>query len=442
MSIVIRIVCGLLIIAIAGYLRLTVVQGTEVDNPIRADAREYYLSAYNLVHHGTYSRSLGSLVKPAQPIEADAYRYPGVPLMIAPFMNLWPDHRAIVENVQYLNVAIGALTAGVIFLAALAVVGLAGAIVVGLLTAASPHLVSMTVYILSETPATFVVALMLATAAIGVPAERVRRSAYFIALGLLIGAAAMFRPLFLAFLPFMALAFPERRDKRDAFLLGCVGVAVVVAPWFVRNLLNVSGGDSSLLLSVLLEGAYRDFIFAGDQRTFPYGARRDPEFESLRADLGLAVAKVLEKIAEDPVGMLKWYLLEKPVYLFQFNNIDGSGSVFIYPVLSTPFTTDLLFARLLTAFEWIHVPVVVLAAIGAISAWTVLPPQPVVRMASLMLLFTYLAHIPFFVAIRYAVPIFPAIYLLAITAVALALVWLWTRTRSGVGPRKSSSGSA
>lgn len=441
MSIVLRIVCGLLIVAIAGYLRLTIVQGTEVDNPIRADARDYYMSAYNLVHHGIYSRSLGSLAKPAQPIEADAYRYPGVPLMIAPFMNLWPDHRAIIEHVQYLNVAIGALTAGVIFLAALGVFRLAGAIVVGLLTAASPHLVSMTVYLLSETPVTFVLALMLAIAAIGVPAEKVRRSAYFIMLGLLIGLATMFRPIFLAFLPFMALAFPERRDKKDALLFGCLGIAVIVGPWFVRNLLNVSGGDPSLMLSVLLEGAYRDFIFAGDQSTFPYGARRDPEFEALRANLGLAIGKVLEKISEDPIGMLKWYLLEKPVYLFQFDNIDGAGSVLIYPVRSSPFANDLLFDRLLTAFEWVHVPFVVLAVIGAISAWTVLPPRPVMRMASLMLLFTYLAHIPFFVAIRYAVPIFPAMYLLAIAAIELVLIWLWTRTRIGVGTRKSSRGS-
>jgi hypothetical protein len=34
-----------------------------------------------------------------------------------------------------------------------------------------------------------------------------------------------------------------------------------------------------------------------------------------------------------------------------------------------------------------------------------------------MLPFVYVAHIPFFVAIRYAAPILPAIYLLAVFAV-------------------------
>jgi hypothetical protein len=70
--------------------------------------------------------------------------------------------------------------------------------------------------------------------------------------------------------------------------------------------------------------------------------------------------------------------------------------------------------------------VLVLALIGAIAAWLPLTrkelspdKRPTLRIASLMLAFLYLVHIPFFVASRYAVPIFPAIYLLAVFAIVV-----------------------
>jgi hypothetical protein len=50
---------GALIVLIAGfglylriYLRITMVENAEVVGPIRADASEYYLTAYNLAKNG------------------------------------------------------------------------------------------------------------------------------------------------------------------------------------------------------------------------------------------------------------------------------------------------------------------------------------------------------------------------------------------------------
>ena len=70
----------------------------------------------------------------------------------------------------------------------------------------------------------------------------------------------------------------------------------------------------------------------------------------------------------------------------------------------------------------------ILALVGAIAAWLssttkqISPDKrPTLRIASLMLGFVYLIHIPFFVAARYAVPTYPAMYLLAVFAV-LALL--------------------
>jgi hypothetical protein len=48
--------------------------------------------------------------------------------------------------------------------------------------------------------------------------------------------------------------------------------------------------------------------------------------------------------AADPWGMLAWYALLKPIYLWQFVNIDVVGDVLVYPVRGAPFDSDFLLA--------------------------------------------------------------------------------------------------
>src|ERR1700676_1032353 len=79
------------ILALAAWLRIVVVEETVVDHPIQADAKDYYLFAYNLVFHGTYNNSSAGLNSPGVQLEANAGHYPGLPLIIAAF--IWRDHK-------------------------------------------------------------------------------------------------------------------------------------------------------------------------------------------------------------------------------------------------------------------------------------------------------------------------------------------------------------
>jgi 4-amino-4-deoxy-L-arabinose transferase-like glycosyltransferase len=411
--------------SIAAFFRLTVVEQTIVDRPLRADAAEYYFTAYNLRVNGIYSRSTGALVRPPAKVEPDAYRPPGLPLLIAAVTDQIANARHVIERVQSTNVALGVATVALIFLAAAAVLPLPAAIIVGLLVACSPHLVSFTTYVLTETPAAFLVALLLAIAAIGVPSQRATRAMFFLGLGAIVGCLSLFRPAFLAFAPLLSLAFPDRRDKWRTLIFGCLGAAIVVAPWFIRNALNVPQTDApSLLATAMLEGSYPGLVYDGNKATFPYGGQFDPIFNETRKSVARTLEVVARKIADDPVAMTRWYLLEKPVFLVQWDNIDGAGDVFIYPVRSTPFNKDMLFKLVHGAFHYSHYVVLILAAIGAVTVWllsetTQVAPskQPVLRIASLLFAFLYLIHIPFVVATRYSVPVFPAIYLLAVFAI-------------------------
>ena len=415
----------LVLLAIAAYFRVVAVEGTVVEKPLIADARDYYVSAYNLVHRGTYSRSPASIADPAAPVVADAYRSPGEPLIIAPFMGAWPDHARIVERVQWLNVVLGLAAVAAIFFAANAVLPRAAAVAVGLLTACSPHIVSITVYVLSETPATVLIAVLLAVSALGVPQTPRARIAFFVAQGAIVGGLALFRPVFIAFAPLLALAQATRANRRDALVCALIGAFAVVAPWLIRNLVSVPPGDApSLLATGLLEASYRGYVYAGDPSSFPYGAHADPRFQVLRTSVARTIAEIATKIAADPGSYLWWYLVRKAVYLFQWSNIDGEGDVFVYAVAATPFATNPAFIAVRVAFYMTHALLLLLAAAGAVLAWrsrfTAGSPEamrPVLRIASLLLAFTYVAHIPFATSTRYLVPVMPALHLLAVFAV-------------------------
>jgi len=413
----------LILILLAVTLRWTAIELTIVERPLRADATEYYATAYNLRFNGTYSRSLQPLINPTAKVEPDAYRPPGLPLLIAAIITP-QSGTAIIGHMQAINLLFGIITVAVVFVAAAAVLPLPAAIVVGLLVACSPHLVSFTVYVLSETPSAFLVAILLGCAAIKAPSSRRMRAAFFVAFGAVVGVLSLFRPVFLAFTPLLALAYPKRDDKWRCLLFACLGAAIVVAPWFIRNALNVPRTVApSLLAATMLDGAYPGFVYQGNMATFPYGSRSDPIFKEAEKSVSLTLKEIARKIAENPIAMARWYLFEKPVYLFQWNNIDGTD-IFIYDVRSTPFHNDKLFQTIYIVFRYTHLPVLILSVMGAMAAWLpstakhLSPDQlPLLRVASLMLPFVYVAHIPFFAAIRYAAPILPAIYLLAVFAV-------------------------
>jgi hypothetical protein len=429
---------------LAAYFRIVAVQETRVLVPIRGDALDYYQSAYNLTHHGVYSRSLDHIGDRAIEVVPDAYRFPGLPLIISAFM-MWPQHEQILNRVLsvnlppdtatlvcvlLVNVALGIATVILSFLTAWMILPLPIAIAVGLLTACSPHLISMTTYMLTETPAAFFAILPLAIAAVKLSENaKIQNSRYlFVALGACVGCLSLFRPVFLAFSPLISIAFLRRPDKWRALIFSSLGAALIVAPWFIRNLLDVPTGGSSQAATVILEGSYRGYFFSGDPSTFPFGgSSHDPSFHVLQKSLVSTLEAVVQKITLDPFGMMKWYFIEKPIYLFQWGDIDGIGDIFVYPLVRTPFNDRIAFETVHLIFERSHIVILTLAFLGCIAPW--IPAvtkiissktQTVLRMASLMLIFLYFIHLPFFSTARHAVPLYPTIFLLAVSAVYIA----------------------
>jgi hypothetical protein len=256
------------------------------------------------------------------------------------------------------------------------------------------------------------------------------RPALMVALGVVIGLLALFRPIFVGFVPLMALAVS--RDRLKCLILMLVGVALPVAPWLIRNMLaDGLVTTPSALAMTMMDGAYPDYMLNGDPRTFPFPQLSDPNFRKVSANLTTAIHEILRRIADDPWGMTAWYFLRKPVYLWQFVNIDGAGDVFVYPVRTSPFKSNPFFAFTHDVMGLMHWPIVGLGAIGSILVWlpgmSVLLPESrglLLRTASLLLIFLTVATIPLNSPARFAVPVLPALFLTAMVPPLVLVRWI------------------
>ena len=145
------ILCMLLVVGF--YLRSESLWQTVVVLPaIRADAGDYFMYAYNLYHHGIYSRDHRGLSEATKisSILPDAVRSPGYPLFLTLFMGDQPIS-GILAHVLLIQVLISTLTVALAYLMYRRFLNLPWAASAALLTALSPHLIVVNIYLLTET---------------------------------------------------------------------------------------------------------------------------------------------------------------------------------------------------------------------------------------------------------------------------------------------------
>ncbi|MFN8636372.1 MAG: glycosyltransferase family 39 protein [Chloroflexota bacterium] len=239
---------------------------------IAKDSQAYFLPAFDLVHGGQFELGLR--------------RTPAYPLFLAGALLLVGDDLRGIVLLQHL---LGVGTAGLAYLLGRMAAG--GSVVsaravglaAGLLTAISAPLVTYEHYLLTETLFAFAVTAMLVAL---VWASRRERLLPWLVGGLLVGLAAMVKPVAQAFLPLAVLtAYFAVASWRPAFTLGTFGAAswpaptrravvavalvvagyaLAVAPWSIRNQLayNLSSPSTFGRTLVARTASYdRGFVF-------------------------------------------------------------------------------------------------------------------------------------------------------------------------------------
>jgi hypothetical protein len=321
-----------------------------------------------------------------------------------------------------------------------------------LLTAVSPHLLNANVYILTESAAAFSIVVFLWLYALSTsylvgdkqlifkptlvspPSWQKFVSPWFL-LGLAIAAGTLIRPTLQWFLlPLLgivyALPVKDSTTPWKRFVLVVFGFIVVMLPWWIRNILQFSElSNSSLMINTLHHGMYPNFTYEGHPESFGFPYRFDPRSPEIAASLGSVIHEIVRRFIADPAQHLYWFLVGKILMFWNWSNdAQGAGDVFIYPMLHTPFTSNLLLSILHEIMRFLHVPLVVIGMISSVSAWLPIAKRRVLDQGRLWFWRTLSAVLLYFVAIhmvgapfpRYNIPVLPVLYMQVMLTLSLA----------------------
>ncbi len=429
--------CLVFLLALAVHLRVGAVLKTQVVTPVRADAADYYAYAHNLRTHGIYSqdRSHNQAVINPRP---DAVRNPGYPFFLALLIEGPPSDRLVVR-IGLVQALIGTLVVVLTFLLARAWMPVLPSLGASMLVAISPHLVNAGIYVLTEVLFSFFVVLLLCVIAVR---KIENRPLVLLLAGALLGFCTLIRPTTEYFPIFLIALFflnwPRKSAARASAML-LLGVAIVYGPWLLRNVVQIGQPtDPQLQINMLHHGMYPEFKHADDPKSFGFPYLFDPRAEEVGKSRQSVLAEIAARFDSEPVRYFKWYLLEKPYYLWSWNIIQGMGDSFVYPVTTSPYFSPGLFRVTHTIAKALHWPSVLLAVLFSVLVWLPttrrhLPVSGVLvaQVTAGLLVYVTLLHMVGAPFPRYSVPFRPELYLAAFGGVYLLGVHIriWMRAR-------------
>lgn len=415
-----------LILLCSALIQWTTIRETHVVAPARPDAASYVSYAYNLREYGVYSRAhTWASLAPSTPV-ADAVSPPGYPLFLAPFLRDKPDV-AFMDRVVLAQAVLGVVTTLFVFLLAARVLTPALACIPALFTALTPHMATISTYLLTES--LFSCLLMMSAWAFARAAQAGRSRNWALAGGLF-GLCCLVRPTLQLLLPAALITVGLVRRWRHwlrPVALATACWAVLLLPWLVyKQSLPPTPDQPNLLRATLYHGSFPDFMYENQPRNYGYPYRDDPHAEEIMAsDAGLR-KWVGARIRAEPLRYLRWYLLGKPRYFLSWgNDVAGMGDIYIYPVDASPFFSRPLFRGIHALMFGLHWPLMLLGIVGALIAWwrprwLGLAPSALVgaRVAALVFMTAILLHMVGAPYPRYGIPFRPLAYVLAVAAAA------------------------
>lgn len=431
----------LAITLLAFALRWYYVHTAVVLGPVRGDATQYFAYAWNLAHHGVFSRDVPS----ALTLHPDNFRDPGYPAFLALWMKVWEPGDTWYAAVLACQALLGALTVGMATQLGRYWVPERWAMTAGVLMALWPHSITINGYLLTETLFGFLCVLALL---LGARAYHRGSAAWAMASGLTMGAAALTNAMLLPFGVLLAgwLAWRRLASRRICLALAA-GALLLPGAWALRNTtIPVPDASNSSMGRALLnftQGSWPDFheayrkSFLGDateqaQAQETLQAVND-EYDVLLNSPAAGARAIAHRFAEHPLRFVTWYLFDKPQELWGWDIVIGQGGLYVYPTRNAPFQTSrpwMALAAICHAFN----PLLLLLALGSLPiAWwrqrrsrTGSAEFTQTGMTSVACLFCFatLVYVTLQTEPRYAIPFRPLELLLAMTTLCAVAGWL------------------
>ena len=399
-----------------------------VDNPLRADAGQYFRVALNVVLHGTYSTASPD----AASVPPDSYRAPGYPTLIA--VLFWLDGDGSYDALLAIQCVLGACTVGFSILLASRMMPKNYAFATGVLVGVWPHLITMGGYALTETLFGF---LLSASAWLVVKALERPKIGITLLAGMCLAAAALVNQIALCLAPLIALSFTKRDWKVWVFLAAALAPPLL---WSVRDsqIQSPAGlSASSRLMENVLIGMEPDFVprykpEAGIPTAVVARERISAGLNAYSVDSKKAVYDIWKRMSERPIYYLVWYLT-KPEQFWSWSIVQGQGDIYEYPMLVAPFNSSFPLRLIASVCRGLN-PLLMLAALGgAILTFAGKAPlrsAPANTVVVLIAVYATVIHSILTPDVRYSIPFRPFEIILAMLATRSAMVLLAKVVRS------------
>ncbi len=417
------------ILALGFGMRLQMVRQTEVDTPVRMDAADYYLYAYNLLRHGLYSRQTPTTnISVRDKPVPDSFRNPGYSLFLIPFVE-FPPTPAMIRLIGVAQAVISTFTILLAFGFLRAFLSRTWALAASIMVAISPHLIVFDIYMLTESLFTFFIVLV---------AYLMRRlvtnktGGWAIITGIGLGCALLIRPTLMYLIFFLIPAFFIFFKRTQALRLVSfliIGFSITYGPWMVRNLVTLNAvSDSSLALFTVQVGMYPEAMYRNTPESRGAPQKFDPDFDSNRS-LSSVLKVILKRFQNEPVRYIRWYFIGKPLTFFSWKTmLLGNNDIFVYPVLTSPYHHDKTFRFTYQVMQALHWPVITCALFASIVVWfpsahKLFSDEAIIisRFCSLLLMYFVLVHIAVTPTPRYSVPLRPFIYGMGMLGLSISM---------------------
>ncbi|MFT4825087.1 MAG: 4-amino-4-deoxy-L-arabinose transferase-like glycosyltransferase [Halioglobus sp.] len=326
-----------LILSAGAILRVAYLSNTLIIDPIRADAAYHLIYANNLLEDATFSKDRSDDPVP------DSYWAPGYPAFLAAVIKVSELLSVDAYNaILFCQLLLGVGTVFLCFLVGVSFLPGYWPLLPAFLAALSPHLVSSASYVLTETLFGFLLILALYTLSRALEGGN---SARWLWAGASFAVAYMVNPvsLFLAPLLAVALLFTVRIRRselspRELYRLLAIFLAplvIISMLWTIRSAVSVPVGQetaSNRLLTNLVIGMYPEYhdkwrasIMEPEKKVVIPGA-------GVNESYGTFLTVLSDRFLQNPLETVAWYLIQKPILLWDWNIRTGFGDIYIYRV--------------------------------------------------------------------------------------------------------------
>ncbi|WP_152391957.1 ArnT family glycosyltransferase [Paenibacillus guangzhouensis] len=382
----------LLIFTLATYLRLDFL--VSVNHHVSHDTKNYDVMVRQLLEKGIYAY---------KDTEPNAQVTPGYPLFMAAVYKLvdYQNHDPF-PHIRYIQFILSLVTLWLTYTITRKLAGTKAAIIVLLICSVYPPFVWSNGAILTETLACFFLMLYIR---LQLAAFENKTRTLALLSGSIMGLLVLTRPEFLILIvPVYIFHFLWKKEHRitlKLLLFTCIGTAIVLSPWVIRNIVSL-----------------HEVVVASTQvNPFAAGTYPDKNYEDGLVDrhgkTQMEVAKERLKIGftQHTWEFVKWYTVGKLKYIYS-NMYFGSGHGPLYRVLPSP-----LGSLLHVALVW-FCPI---AFIAALRRWK--QPLTLLMLIVVVMTVTRLAFVPEY---RYNYTVMPLIIMMdaVIAAAILRSIWM------------------